>query len=197
MSKQALPTRDAILLAAHRIYLDEGLPGLSMRHVAREAGISATAIYRHFADKEEMLFHLVEEGNQQFLNYLSRGLLGTTPMERMQLCGQGYCDFALDHPSYYRILFMAPKEHLGLEKLNKVASESFGPTFTFLVDRVRECMGAKVMAKSDPERVAVMIWAHTHGLCSLRLSNHLDMLDVGGFRSLYNDSVSAFMRSLA
>lgn len=168
-----------------------------MRKIAGEAGISAAAIYRHFANKEEMLFNLVIKGSDIFLEYLSRGLRGKTPISRLELCGEGYCDFALEHSSYYRILFMAPKEHVGLKKLNECAFEEFAPTFTFLMDRVRECMEAKVLAEDSPDRVAAMIWAHSHGLCSLRLSNHLDVIDAQTFRQMYTDSSSAFIRSLS
>jgi len=168
-----------------------------MRKVAKQAGISATAIYRHFDSKEEMLFHLVIKGSDIFLEYLSRGLRGKSPLSRLSLSGEAYCEFALEHSSYYRIMFMAPKEHLGLARLNEMANEEFAPTFTFLVDRVRECMEAKVLAQGIPERAALMIWAHSHGLCSLRLSSHLSVIEVEDFRALYRDSSHAFLHSLA
>ncbi len=168
-----------------------------MRKVANQAGISATAIYRHFENKEEMLFNLVVRGSDIFLEYLSRGLKGKTPKKRLVLCGEAYCDFALEHPSYYRILFMAPKEHLGLERLNAIAANEFACTFTFLVDRVRECMESNVLSQNEPEKIAAMLWAHNHGLCSLRLSNHLDVIDLNTFRKMYTESCGAFLSSLS
>lgn len=192
-----METREAILHAAHRLYLEEGLAGLSMRKVAREVGISATAIYRHFEDKEAMLFHVVAEGSHLFLEYLSRGLKGRSPEERLRLTGEGYLQFALEHASYYRIMFMAPKEHVGLVRLNERAAESFAPTFTFLVDRVRECIEAKALAPGNAEEVSAMIWANCHGLCALRLTDHLHTQSEAEFRSFYRRATDTFRKGLA
>ncbi len=190
-------TRDAILQAAHTLYLDEGLAGLSMRKIAKAAKISATAIYRHFEDKESMLLELVAQASQIFMSHLSRGLKGRTPHERLVLTGVGYLDFALDHAGYYRIMFMAPKEHLGLMRLSEQTNLEFAPTFTFLVDRVRECMASGDLAEADPEKVSACIWANCHGLCSLRLADHFDMLSEEGFRALFTESVRTQLVGLA
>jgi len=80
-------TRQNVLQAARQIYLQEGLAGLSMRKVARDAGISATAIYRHFEDKEAMLISVVAQGSHLFMHYLSRGLKGNCSEERLKLSG--------------------------------------------------------------------------------------------------------------
>ena len=48
-----------------------------------------------------------------------------------------------------------------------------GDTFQFLVDRVSECVAAKVIAKGDDVQTAMVIWAFVHGLASLRITGHL------------------------
>ena len=197
MSRDATQTREAILAAAHRLYLEDGLPGLSMRKVAAEVGVSATALYRHFEDKESMLFTLVKKGSYVFMECLHDGLRGDDPQDRLWRTGAGYLRFALDHPEYYRILFMAPKEHLGFEKLSEQAFEDFAPTFTFLVDRVRECMEAGVLARRDVEMVSAMIWANCHGQCSLFLSGQLGELSREDFTGMYELAVQTFLRGLA
>ncbi len=190
-------TREAILLAAHALYLREGLAGLSMRKIAKAAHISAPAIYRHFDDKESMLLELVAKASHIFMRYLSRGLTGSTPRERLVLTGLGYADFALEHASYYRIMFMAPKEHLGLLRLSEQTNVDFAPTFMFLVDRVRECMSHGDLSDGDAESVSAMIWANCHGLCSLRLADHLEMISEETFRNMFNQSLHAHLSGLA
>jgi len=190
-------TRDDILQAAHALYLREGLAGLSMRKIAKLVGISATAIYRHFEDKETMLFELVARASHLFMTYLSRGLKGNCPRSRLFAAGMGYVDFALEHPEYYRIMFMAPKEHLGLQKLSERAAEDFAPTFQFLVDRVRECMSCGDLAQDDAEKVSAMIWANCHGLCSLRLADHFDMISEDMFRQMFEQSITTQLMGLS
>ena len=190
-------TRERVLASARQIYLREGLKGLSMRKVAAEVGVSATAIYRHFDSKEAMLIKLVEKGTQLFFQYLSRGLTGKTAQERLELSGMAYLDFALDHPGYYRILFMSSREDIGLEQLCEESSENFAPTFQYLVDRVRECMDDGVIAKGDADATALIIWAGCHGFVSLHLASHLPTLSPEQLRGLYRSSNSSLLRGLA
>ncbi|HEY3254171.1 MAG TPA: TetR-like C-terminal domain-containing protein, partial [Polyangiaceae bacterium] len=71
-------------------------------------------------------------------------------------------------------------------------------TFQFLVDRVRECMDAGVIARADPDTTAVLIWAHLHGLVSLRLAGLLEAIgDDHAFAELYRQSVARLFRALA
>jgi AcrR family transcriptional regulator len=189
-------TRERVLSSARQIYLSEGLRSLSMRKVAAEVGVSATAIYRHFENKEAMLISLVAQGSQLFFQYLSRGLAGRTAGERLELSGMAYLDFALDHPSYYRILFMSSQEDIGLERLCAESSESFAPTFQYLVDRVRDCMAEGVLAEADTEATALTIWAGCHGFVSLYLAHNLPMLSEEQLREIYRSSNSSLIRGL-
>ncbi len=167
-----------------------------MRKVAAEVGVSATAIYRHFENKEAMLISMVAEGSHRFLQYLSRGLRGKSAKERLEMSGMAYLEFALDHPSYYRILFMSSREDVGLERLCEESSENFAPTFQYLVDRVRDCMSEGVLRAGEAEATALIIWAGCHGLIALRLASHLPRLDAEQFRELYKSSNSSLLRGL-
>jgi AcrR family transcriptional regulator len=166
-------TRQRLLDSARDLYLDEGLVGLSMRKVARASGVSATAIYRHFDSKEALLAAICGDAGQVFAEYLWQGLDGATARERLELTGIGYMRFALEQAPYYRVLFMSPLIELGYEELSATAQKKMAPNFQFLVDRVRECMDARVIAAGDPTDVAATIWAHTHGLVSLYLIGQL------------------------
>ena len=59
-------------------------------------GVTATAIYRHYDGKNELIAAVMDEGLRIFTSYLRRGLDGETPEERLRLAGQAYLDFALD-----------------------------------------------------------------------------------------------------
>jgi AcrR family transcriptional regulator len=159
-------------------------------------GISATAIYRHFKNKEAMLISVVAQGSHIFLQYLSRGLTGKSAQERLELSTMAYLDFALDHPGYDRILFMSAAEDIGLERLCAASSENFAPTLQYLVDRVRDGMDEGVLAKGDADAMALIIWAACHGFVSLHLAQHLPMLDLQQLREIYRSSNSSLLHGL-
>jgi AcrR family transcriptional regulator len=165
-----MDTRGAILDAGRDLYLEGGLAGLSMRKVAQRVGLSATAIYRHYTDKEDLVLAVCEKGFSRFAQYLSRGLQGETPKERMALSAVAYLDFALEQRGYYEVMFMTPPRQLGMSRLEARAHEEISPSFNYLVDRVRECMEVGDIAPGNPGLTAGIIWSHCHGLVSLWLN---------------------------
>lgn len=198
-----MSTRDHVLGAAREIYLADGLHALSMRAVAERVGISATAIYRHFESKEDLLFELCRDGHRVFATYLARGLAGRNARDRLLLTGLGYFDFALDHPGYYALLFVTPPAELGFEKLGPRNMEEGAVTFRMLVDRVRECIDEKVLVRAEPTEIAIEIWGHVHGLASLYLRARggpglpEPVADEAGFRRLYRSSLDHLLHGLS
>src|SRR5690606_21099108 len=72
-------TKTRIIESARDIYLQEGLHGLSMRKVAKLAGVSTMAAYRHFDSKDELISHVVMQGFLLFQRYFYRALEGDSP----------------------------------------------------------------------------------------------------------------------
>src|ERR1041384_987611 len=87
--------RQAVLRKAGEVLEKEGVDALSLREVARRAGVSHNAPYRHFPDRDSLLVALVEEGFQMLLDALAR-----RPRREM---GEAYVDFALAHPQRFRL----------------------------------------------------------------------------------------------
>jgi len=174
-----------------------------MRAVAARAGISAPAIYRHFESKEDLVFELCREGHRIFARYLTRGLSGRDPRERLVQSGLAYLDFALEEPGFYALLFVTPPAELGYEKLGRRNMEEGELTFRMLVDRVRECIDEKVLAKADPVHVALEIWAFVHGFSSIYLRAcggvglPEPLTDEAAFRRLYRTSLDHLLDGLA
>lgn len=202
-----MSAKDQILACARDIYLAEGLKGLSLRAVARCAGVTAPAIYRHYDGKEDLLWAVCQKGHEHFERYLARGLKGRDARERLILTGLAYLDFALDHRAYYVIMFVAPPEHFGLDRLAERSADESGVSFQMLVDRVRECMDAGVLATDDPTAIALVIWGHVHGLVTLeqrlatdpetrRLAAAPAVATVDDFRDLYRRSLDALVHGL-
>ena len=187
--------RRKILEAAREIYLEGGIDALSMRAVASRVGVTATALYRHVANKEEMLAQVIEHGLDIFSSYLSRCLAAPTPRERLEQTGAQYLRFALEHPRYYETLFMSASR-LDLSEEKAGLRERRASTFQFVVDRISECMESGLLCRDDPVEVALTTWAHSHGLVALYFTGKFGD-DAEGFTELYDRSRRRFLRGIA
>ncbi len=188
-------TRAGLLAAARDVFLEDGETQFSLREVARRVGVSAAAVYRHFDNKEALLLAACTQGFQVFSSYLVRALAARTPLERMLATSEQYRSFALENPLDYRFIFMTVADKVRYPAEETVPQDT---TFQFLVDRVRECTEVGVLAPGDPTITAVLIWAHVHGLVSLRLSEHLHAVgDDAAFTGLYRASVQRLLRGLS
>jgi AcrR family transcriptional regulator len=183
-----------ILACALDLYHEKGLPGLSMRILAEKLGISATAIYRHYKNKDEIIHKMIGEAVKSFAGYLFRALSGTTPQERFRLGAEAYLDFAMEQSKYYEVIFMSP-QNLCDDPLPQSLRDESMATFQFLVDRVQECMDCGYLRKDDPHAVAMTIWANSHGLVSIYLAGKWPIGEAD-FRKLFLDSRLRLLRGL-
>jgi AcrR family transcriptional regulator len=197
LAPESSDTRTRLLKNAREVYLEGGVAHFSLREVARRVGISASAVYRHFDNKEALLGAVCEEGFRTFSRYLLRALAETTPLGRLRAAGDFYLRFAIENPHDYRVIFMSSVEDRGLEP-GGAPPQGTSPTFQFLVDRVRECIDARVIAPGDATEVAATIWAHVHGLSSLRLSGHLCSVgDDEAFTAFFRASTDRLIKGFA
>ncbi|MEO7113807.1 MAG: TetR/AcrR family transcriptional regulator [Polyangiaceae bacterium] len=190
-------TKSQLLTQARDLFLEVGLAKFSLREVARRAGVSAPAVYRHFADKEALFSGVCNMALEIFYAYLIKALAGKTPRARLDICTQQYLRFGSENPRDYRLIFMGDRETFQKLAEKKVMVEDRGPTFQFLMDRVRECMDAKIMKEADVEETAATIWAHVHGLVSLRLAGQLGNLTDAKFAKFYAQSTDKLVAGLA
>lgn len=196
-------TRALLVTAARDLFLEAGEPGFSLREVARRVGVSPAAVYRHFDGKEALIFAACTQGFTVFSSYLVRALGAATPLERALASCDQYRVFGLENPLDYRFIFMSPAEqvHPPTEAMPARKDDPSLPqnsTFQFLVDRIGECMAAGVIAHGDTRQTAVLVWAHLHGLVSLRLAGLLEAVgDEHAFAEMYRHSVARLFRALS
>jgi AcrR family transcriptional regulator len=164
-------TRAKLLEVARALWVEEGAAQVSLRDVARRAKVSPAAVYRHFESKEALLGAVCAAGFQMFGAYLMGSLVAKTERARLAAASVAYRRFALENPEFYRVMFMGALPSSAVSPIQPV-----GETFQFLVDRVRECQRAKVIHAGDATSIAASIWAHVHGLVSLRLTGHMDQV---------------------
>ena len=187
---------DAILAAACDLYLEVGLDGFSMRKLAKEVGVTAPALYRHYDGREAVLADVVREAHRAFMSYIYRALEAPTPLDRFMRAGEGYLDFTLEHPRWYGIMFSGP-ERLGMAALPDDIEAMGCAIHQFWIDRVSECMRAGILEDGDPLDVSLTMWAHAHGMVQLFFQGRLGTDDPEAFRTLFAASGARLMAGVA
>jgi len=187
--------REQILASAVELYLQDGLDGFSMRKLAKQVGVTAPALYRHYDGKEHVLADVMREAHRAFMSYLYRAIEAPTPLERFSGAADGYLDFALEHPRWHSMLSVGP-EQLGMVELPADIEAMSCARHQFWVDRVRECMDAGILKEGDPTQTALTMWAHAHGLLQLQRQGHLQ-LEEAEFRVLFQQSGARLMCGVA
>lgn len=183
----SVDTRTRLLDAARDLYLEKGLSGFSLRAVAREVGITAPGVYRHFVNRDALLIALLEEAYKRFASYLQFSETAESPEERMERIGKAYLDFAIEQAGYYTLMFTA-RPMLEAGELPEQLVARMHDSFGLLKTRVHECMdsGWRV-GPGNPAEVAKTIWAMSHGLVSLYHAGHWGE-DEEAFRAAYRQA---------
>jgi AcrR family transcriptional regulator len=144
---------------------------LTLAAVAREAGIAAPSIYRHFSDRNELVEAVVADRFDRLDEALTGAMAGISdPAEVLRACCAAYCRFGLEHPGHYQVLFSA---NLALDP-DRAGDRPGERVFGRLVAAVQACIDAGAARQGAADVMAVNIWVALHGIVSLRASrpNH-------------------------
>ena len=165
-------TKDVILTCARDLYLSNGYKGLSMRKIADKAGISATAIYRHFSNKEELFHRLVKKGFSTYTHYLTPALKETTAQDRFIKTVEYALDFILEQPKYFELIFVKSETKDELVNFDDLRVES-KISFDFYTTRITECMEEGYLKKDNPSEISVLLLGAYTGFFSFYTSGLL------------------------
>jgi AcrR family transcriptional regulator len=164
--------REKILDAARELFVQEGIEQVSMRKVGEKIGYSATTLYNHFPDKDAMLRAICETDFLALREGFERINKITDPLERLRTLGLAYVQFALKHPSHYRLMFMTPHIHgMELDCHNMWKGNPDQDAYAFLKANVAAAIGAGYFRAEylDPDLVAQIMWSGVHGVVALHL----------------------------
>ena len=166
--------RQDIIDAARDILAKTGnLDRLTLRGVAREVGIAATSVYLHFPDAEHLAVAALEQTFAELSATTSAAAAEyADPAGALLARCRAYCQFGLDHPGHYRVMF-----HLDLMPSLAAGDPEETPgqrAFRALRGAVEACLAADADRPDHPDRdshrLASLIWATEHGLVSARLA---------------------------
>ncbi len=161
----------ALLAEAVRTIDRRGVEALTLRGVGEKLGVSRTALYRHFANKEALLGAVAKDGFRKLRNELlaswdkgGRGRPGFVAM------GSAYVRFAVRHPSHYRVMFG------GVLKSGGAALPPDDPSidaFGVLVAALIEMQEKDLVRPDEPQQQALFVWSVVHGVAMLALDGVL------------------------
>ena len=170
-------TRDKILDAARELFVAEGFEGVSMRKVAEKIEYSPTAIYVHFADKEELFRELCHQDYARLAEVFQSSAMSTDPIERLKQIGAIYVDFGTRYPNHYKFMFMTPHPpHEPDEVDREVMGNPEMDAYAFLKWAVQQALDAGCFRQelSDTELISQTLWASVHGIISLQIAKGAD-----------------------
>lgn len=159
--------REALLKATLELIETEGIGAVSLRQVARTAGVSPGAPYHHFPDRAALLTALSDEGFHRLAETLTEAHeAATTPAEALEAILNAYVDFARANPAYFRLMF---RPELKQSHKSESGSEAGHAAFAVLESTVGECV-----PPAEREVFAITMWSLVHGFASLWLDGQLD-----------------------
>lgn len=162
--------RTALIQATIEMINQHGIESITMRKLSERVGVSRTAAYRHFSDKEDLLTATAIEGFKQFTSALQIGRLDTSidEINQLRMMGQAYIRFAMENSAYYRLMF-GDTVIQESEALQKVCDASFNELL-IMIERLQEI---GVISRDEPRMQSIYIWSVMHGLSSLVIDNKL------------------------
>jgi AcrR family transcriptional regulator len=164
--------RQTLLDAAVALIGEVGPRAFTLREVARRAGVSHNAPYRHFASKDELLAEVAAEGFERLtVSMRKRMARANSPGERLQECGCGYVAFALRWPQHFLVMFDLPKVSDGQEKYQLAGENAFG----VLRESIVAAQQSGDLPAGDPLPLTWMAWSFVHGIAKLAISGNLPL----------------------
>lgn len=153
--------RRELLRIAREQIARSGASAVSLSSLARLAGVSQPAPYRHFADRDALLEGVAEEGFAEFDKVLTEAIAGRTPQEALRAMALAYVNYGEANIELYRLMFasrLVPEAKPG-SALARAADKAF--------THLRSVM-AEISPPETVEQDALLTWAQLHGLVMLK-----------------------------
>jgi AcrR family transcriptional regulator len=164
---------EALLRAAERVLERDGLAGLTLRAVAREAGVSHAAPTHHFGDLTGLVSELAAIGFRQFNEAMAiAGAAGTSLIEKALARAKAYVAYAQAHPGMYGLMFRTERLDRTRPSLHEAASASFAGLAGAIGASRHEHISEQALSLEQGAAIA-RAWSLVHGFTMLLLDDRL------------------------
>ncbi|MDA1028616.1 MAG: TetR/AcrR family transcriptional regulator [Bacteroidetes bacterium] len=162
-----------ILDTARKLLFTEGYARLSMRKIAQRIGYSATSIYLHYGNKDELVHALIDEGVDLLHEELCAAYDGSQePIEQLSEMFLAYINFGLTRPEYYEIMYVLHPEYMTrypAEKYRKARRN-----LEMIASAISSGVKSGQFETHDPMLCANLAWTQLHGVVTLLNSERVD-----------------------
>ncbi|QPF94074.1 TetR/AcrR family transcriptional regulator [Bradyrhizobium commune] len=166
--------REALLQAAERVLERDGLAGLTLRAVAREAGVSHAAPTHHFGDLTGLVSELAAIGFRQFNAAMVAACdFATTPLARALARPKAYVAYAQAHPGMYGLMFRTERLDYSRPSLHEAAESSFAGLANAIGAMRQEQISGDALTLDQGAAIA-RAWSMVHGFTMLLLDGRLE-----------------------
>ena len=164
--------KNALIKAGVKILAKEGVSKLSLRKVAKQAGVSHAAPYSHFADKQALIAAISTEGFKQLYKQIAsiRKMHSIKPSALLLETARAYIQFAMNEPDRFKLMFSSVIEK---EKDYPEFVKASYVNFQQLVSVVETCQKAGLLKPGPSDLMAVSVWSSVHGMIMLILEGQV------------------------
>jgi AcrR family transcriptional regulator len=158
--------KQALVDATLKLVVEKGPFGFTLAEAARAAGVSAAAVYRHFAGREELLEECARQGFVIFADLMEHAFQKGQPsaMASFEATGRAYLAFARKFPGYYIAMFESGVSLTGNSELKLVSDRAFS-VLTRAAEQVTRHLPPD--RRPPPTMVSLHVWALSHGVVEL------------------------------
>ena len=153
--------RAALLQVTLQLIRETGADGVTLREVTRRAGVSHTAPYRHFRDKEDLMAAIAREGFDLLAKEMRRASAAAgTARENLIAGGRAYVSVALRRPEHFKVMFRTDLDAQRHPDARKSADAAFAGLLALVT---------AAFPRADALAAARMAWSQVHGIASLAI----------------------------
>lgn len=163
--------RESLLAAALELIAEVGPAGFNLREVARRAGVSHNAPYRHFRDKGELLRQVAAQGFRELkAAMVEDASTETTPVGRLKRLGYACVAFALRRPEHFAVMFDTPAA-----ETDGASAQGGREAFATIAECIGLCQKEGHLPEGGTEYRALLMWSLVQGIAKLAVAKRLPL----------------------
>ena len=165
--------RNALIQAAERVLVEKGSAGLSLREVAKVAGVSHAAPYRHFRDKAALICALAKGGLERLASAINTAAdsKAHNPEQKLIEAGVAYVRLAVENPEITQLMFSGAID----PQDDKTYLMAAATAYESLLAIIKEGVERGTFRQRAPQELALVAWASLHGMAMLAAAGQFDI----------------------
>lgn len=170
----------ALVEASVALAREGGPDRVVLREAARAAGVSHSAAYRHFSDREALLAEVSRHARGELAAGMRRRVARAKgPQQRLRAVGTAYIDFALSEPGLFRTAFTSHPATSPVAQQDRGSPVGGADPFEILGDVLDQCQAAGLLSPDRRPGAEIAVWSAVHGLANLLLDGPLPRTAAG------------------